>query len=151
MKKPKMICTRCGRLVENNACPSSRKYPQPSNGPYDKNSLIPPNSPFCARVNYSVVRRTHGHTQHAQSPMRSHGLFDLSCWWASMCCETEGKWTQREALHRSRNFEPENFVRLTLTKITIWTRHFGGLSNWLAFWRTLQLVGESWACTFGSK
>ena len=27
-----------------------------------------------------------------------------------MCCETEGKLTQQEALHRSRNFEPENFV-----------------------------------------
>ena len=42
---------------------------------------------LCMRVNYGVVQRTHGHTQHAQSPMRSRGLFDfLSCWWALMCC-----------------------------------------------------------------
>ncbi len=75
----------CGRPVENNTPPSSHKYPQRSDGPYDDNRLIPPNGPFCMRVNYSVVQRAHGHTQHAQSPMRSHGLWDLSCWWALMC------------------------------------------------------------------
>ena len=66
-----MIRTTCGRLVENNTPPSSHKCPQRSDGPYDNNRLIPPNSPFCVRVNKSVIQRTHGHTQHEQSSMRS--------------------------------------------------------------------------------
>ncbi len=114
--KAKMIRTTCSRLVKNNARPSSRKYPQRSDRPYNENRLNPPNSPFCLIANDRGIWHT---PQHTQSPMRSHGLFDLSCWWASMCCKTEGKWTQREALHRSQNFEPEIFFRLTLTKITI--------------------------------
>ena len=70
----KMIGMTRGRPIENNAPQSSHKYHQLSDGPYDENRLIPPNSPICARVNcYSVFRRTHGHTQHAQSLMRSLG------------------------------------------------------------------------------
>ena len=42
--------------------------------------MNPPNSASCARANYSGSQRKRGCTQHAQSQMRCHGVFDLS-WW----------------------------------------------------------------------
>ena len=60
--------------LEANKSPLSRYHPGPSN------CTLLTNSPFCVRVNKSIVQHTQVHTKHTQSPMRSHGLFDLSCW-----------------------------------------------------------------------